>query len=310
LQIFRRVAAVRAQLLASVQQVADLDIRLAASLSRIAALENRLDGYHAAAFERMDGLQRSLEEHERQLAVRAAMDWIKYLPPREGSLVSVILPTRNRCVLLLRAVGSVIAQTYRNWELLIVDDGSRDDTAAVIDRLNDPRIRRLRTAGAGVCAARNEALSKACGGLIAYLDDDNLMHPEWLSSIVWAFEQRPETNVLYGAFVVDDTARIDGKGRGDLPKLYYWPYDHQAVTKSNIADIGCIAHRAGLGEAHFDVSLREMGDWDLFLRLTRDAPPLGLPVIACFYTTDAPHRLSHGPTYEADFDYVREKNKR
>jgi hypothetical protein len=65
-----------------------------------------------------------------------------------------------------------------------------------------------------------------------------------------------------------------------------------------------------LSEARFDESLREMGDWDLFLRLTREAPPLALPAVACFYTTDAPNRLSNGPTFEADQATVRSKNKR
>ena len=53
-----------------------------------------------------------------------------------------------------------------------------------------------------------------------------------------------------------------------------------------------------------------MGDWDLLLRLTRTTAPLELPAIACFYTTDAPGRLSHGPTYAADFAAVRAKNRR
>jgi glycosyltransferase involved in cell wall biosynthesis len=161
-----------------------------------------------------------------------------------------------------------------------------------------------------VCAARNVALAQAKGELIAYLDDDNIMHPAWLKSVAWGFEQRLEANVLYGAFVVDDTKRIDQKGRGDLPRLYFWPYDHHSVAQHNIADMGCIAHRAGIAEAHFDESLREMGDWDLLLRLTRCAVPLALPAIACFYTTDAPNRLCHGPTFEADLAAVRMKNRR
>jgi hypothetical protein len=136
------------------------------------------------------------------------------------------------------------------------------------------------------------------------------MHPYWLKSVVWGFEQRPEATILYGGFVVDDTARIDQKGRGDLPQLYFFPYDHQDIAHNNIADMGCIAHRAGLPEGHFDENLREMGDWDLFLRLTRKAPPLALPAIACFYGTDAPNRLSHGPTFAADSLAVRAKNKR
>jgi hypothetical protein len=284
--------------------------REAAMLARFGALEGQARSREAAMLARMDAVQYSLDAQERQLAVRAFMDWISHLPPRNAPLVSVILPTRDRAELLPRAVASVLAQTHPNWELLIVDDGSEDDTGAVIDGLTDPRIRCFRAPGAGVCAARNLGLRQAQGALIAYLDDDNVMHPDWLKSVVWGFEQRAQGDVLYGAFIVDDTARIDGKGCGDLPKLYFWPYDHQAVAQHNIADIGCIAHRARLPQAHFDESLREMGDWDLFLRLTREAPPLGLPAIACFYTTDAPHRLSHGHTFDADLAFVREKNRR
>jgi hypothetical protein len=82
------------------------------------------------------------------------------------------------------------------------------------------------------------------------------------------------------------------------------------VAVNNIADMGCIAHRAGLAAAHFDETLRERGDWDLFLRLTRDRPPLALPAIACYYTTDAPNRLTNGSTFEADLAAVRAKNRR
>jgi hypothetical protein len=53
-----------------------------------------------------------------------------------------------------------------------------------------------------------------------------------------------------------------------------------------------------------------MGDWDLFLRLTRETPPLALPAIACLYTTDALNRLSYGPTFQADLEAVRKKNRR
>jgi glycosyltransferase involved in cell wall biosynthesis len=194
--------------------------------------------------------------------------------------------------------------------LLIVDDGSVDDTSALLATIADERLRTFRTNGAGVCAARNLALRHARGELIAYLDDDNIMHPSWLKSVVWGFEQRSQATVLYSAFVVDDSARIDPRHRGDLPRLYFWPYDFHAVAEHNIADIGCIAHRRGLAEAHFDESLREMGDWDLFLRLTLAAPPLALPAIACFYTTDAPNRLTRGPTFDADLAAVRAKNRR
>jgi hypothetical protein len=283
--------------------------RLAALESKVASLTGEMRRADDAAAG-LALLEHAVAGHGRQLQVRAVMNWIEHATLHAAPLVSVVLPTRDRRNLLARAIESVQSQTYRNWELLVVDDGSTDGTAEFLGGLAGERLRSFRHHGVGVCAARNLALAHARGQLIAYLDDDNIMHPGWLKAVMWAFEQRPEASVLYGAFVVDDAQRIDRKGKGDLPRLYFWPYDHKAVAHSNIADMGCIAHRAGLPEARFDESLREMGDWDLLLRLTRTAPPLELPAIACFYTTDAPNRLSHGPTYAADAAAVRAKNRR
>jgi glycosyltransferase involved in cell wall biosynthesis len=274
-------------------------------------LRSRLKRLRPGALgKKVAALQRAIDENQRQSQVRAVMDWIAHCEVATGPLVSVVLPTRDRHALLPRAIASVKAQTYPRWELLVVDDGSTDGTRDLLAAENDPRVRSLRAHGGGVCAARNVALQNARGDVIAYLDDDNIMHPQWLKSVVWAFAQRPDAAVLYGAFLVDDNARLSQRGHGELPQLFFWPYDHQAVAVDNIADIGCIAHRSKLPEARFDETLREMGDWDLFLRLTRDAPPLALPAIACFYTTDAPNRLSHGPTFHADQATVRSKNKR
>lgn len=269
-----------------------------AALRRLAALERSVEG-----------LQHALDEQRRQLQVNTVMDWIAHATVRTAPLVSIVLPTRDRCAWLPRAIASVQAQTYPHWELLIVDDRSVDDTPALLAGIGGGRLRTFRAQGAGVCAARNVALAHARGAIVAYLDDDNVMHPGWLKSVVWGFEQRPETETLYGAFVVD-TARVLQVDGEDLPRLCFYAYDHKAVAENNIADIGCIAHRAGIAEAHFDESLRELGDWDLFLRLTRDRPPLALPAIACFYMTDAPHRLSNGPTNRAEVATVRAKNPR
>lgn len=266
--------------------------------------------WRATATARIAALEKTLAEHERRLRVRTVMDWVEQAVLHSSPLVSVVLPTWNRRDLLRRAIASVENQSYANWELLIVDDASNDGTSDVLAGLADTRMRSLRGDGKGVCAARNVALAQARGEFIAYLDDDNLMDRAWLKSIVWAMEQRPEAQVIYAGFIVDDPARINPATSGELPRLYFFPYDHHAVAVDNIADMGCIAHRAGLAEAYFDETLREMGDWDLFLRLTREHPPLALPVIACFYTTDAPGRLSYGPTHEADLATVRRKNRR
>jgi hypothetical protein len=287
------------------RMLGDITRQLNEAQHQIAEMNRQLDQIGGG-----DAMQRSLDEAHRQLRVRAVMDWIASITVASGPLITVILPTRDRRALLERAIASMQAQSYPNWELVVIDDGSTDATAEFLNSNTHPKLRHARTAGGGVCVARNAGLKIARGELIAYLDDDNTMHPNWLKSVVWAFGEHPETDTLYGAFEVDDTRRIDRVGRGDLPRLCFFPYDHNDVVQNNIADIGCIAHRAGLEEARFDETLREMGDWDLFLRLTRDHPPLALPAVACFYTTDAPHRLSHGPTFQADIDKVRSKNQR
>jgi glycosyltransferase involved in cell wall biosynthesis len=255
-------------------------------------------------------LDKTLDDATSRLQVLTVMDWITRVKLDREPLISVVLPTRDRRPRLERAIKSVILQTYSNWELLIVDDASVDDTAQYLRELDSPKISFFSGEGRGVCAARNIGLGNAHGSLIAYLDDDNVMHPAWLKSVVWAFEQHPDKSTLYGGFVVDDSARILRPDGGDLPRFYFFPYDHKAVALNNIADMGSIAHRAGLSEARFDETLREMGDWDLFLRLTREQEPLALPAVACYYTTDAPNRLSGGPTHDTDLVTVRSKNAR
>jgi len=257
-------------------------------------------------------LDASLAQHRKHVQIDTFMQWIGHATLHATPLISVVLPTRDRSALVPRAIASLKQQSYRNWELLTVDDGSVDDTPALLaaEAAADERVRNFKAGGNGVSAARNVALGHARGEIIAYLDDDNIMHPDWLKSVAWAFEQRPEANVLYGAFIVDDPARINPAHSGDFPRLFFHPYQHQAVARDNVADISCIAHRAGLPEARFDESLIEMADWDLLLRLTRSAPPLVLPALACFYTTDAPNRLSHGPQHDENLVTVRTKNQR
>jgi glycosyltransferase involved in cell wall biosynthesis len=210
--------------------------------------------------------------------------------------------------MLPRAIETVLAQTYSRWELVIVDDASEDDTAAVLKRAagRDRRVRSLRVDHGGVGAARNAGLEAAEGALVAYLDDDNAMHPGWLKSVVWAFEQRPAIEVIYGAIVIDDYNRgLDGEPA--LPIAALTPFDRGRISERNPADISTIAHRAGLAEARFDEDLAAMADWDLLARLCSEQDPLVLPAIACFYSTARPDRLMRASTAAAEAALVRER---
>ena len=223
--------------------------------------------------------------------------WLAQMPAASTVLISVVIPTRNRRTYLERAVASVVAQRHSAFELIIVDDGSTDDTAAFLADVTDPRIRSLRTTGVGTSAARNLGLEAARGEIVTHLDDDNLMDPDWLHGVAWGFARWPDTELLYGARIVEDGPARNGVPSGAMPALEWLAFDRARLEQSNYIDMNVIAHRAGLAEARFDPAIRSSIEWDFLLRLTAHRAPLELPVIACLYFNYAPNRLSDRITY-------------
>lgn len=118
----------------------------------------------------------------------------------EKPLVSVILPTHNRAELLARAVSSVIAQTYANWELIVVDDASTDHSRQVVYGFVDPRVYyvRLPVNCGHPARPRNIGWLLARGTYVAYIDDDNAWRPMHLERLVAAAEAHPEAIGAYG----------------------------------------------------------------------------------------------------------------
>jgi glycosyltransferase involved in cell wall biosynthesis len=118
------------------------------------------------------------------------------------SLVSVIMPTYNRRQTIQAAIASVQRQTFQDWELIVVDDGSRDGTASVIDG-SDPRLVLIRQENQGVNAARNAAMLRARGRYIAFLDSDDEWLPHHLELSVAFFRAFPGEDFLSGEFCED-----------------------------------------------------------------------------------------------------------
>lgn len=224
---------------------------------------------------------------------------------RETPLVSVVMATRNRAGILPGALESVRAQTYPEWEVVLVDDGSDDDTAAVVDALGDERIRLLEREHGGAAAARNAGLDAARGRLIAYLDDDNRMEPGWLRTVVWAFERRPDADVVYGGYVIDDVQALNETSGGGLPGLVINEFSRERLADGNPTDMSALAHRAGLEQARFDERLSRLEDWELLARLTAAKDPFVVPAIASHYGTRPEDRLSLEPPDRADLEAVR-----
>lgn len=118
----------------------------------------------------------------------------------QNSLVTIILPTYNRAHLLPDAINSVLAQTYQNWELLIWNDGSTDDTDRALKTFDDERIECYREENHGKPYALNRCLDLAKGELIAFLDDDDSWLPEKLEIQMAAMEKYPEVDLIIGNF--------------------------------------------------------------------------------------------------------------
>lgn len=229
--------------------------------------------------------------------------WLRAVPP-SGTLVSVVVPTRHRPVLLRRALASLVAQTYTEWEGLVVDDGDHDradEVRGVLADLGDPRLRLVPSHVGSEAGARNAGLDAASGRLVTYLDDDNVMFPVWLAALVEAAGKHPDAPLLYGARLARDAAGVE--------RVHLGEFNRRALEQHNGIDTGQIGHRAD-PSVRWDPELDRFSDWDLVLRLTDERPGLPVPALAVGYTTDAPDRISVERDFEASAARVRASARR
>jgi glycosyltransferase involved in cell wall biosynthesis len=196
--------------------------------------------------------------------------------------VSVIIPTHQRCGLLRRTLRSVLAQEAVDMEVIVVDDGSTDSTAALVSNVPDPRVKLARHAQAkGVSAARNRGVTEATGQWIALLDDDDLWAPEKLARQLDAARGSGCEWAYSGAVAVSPSLQIVPGGRPPRPDelLRALPYRNIVPAgSSNVIVRKELLQRVG----PFDPGLRHMADWDLWIRLGQAARPavVDAPLVA------------------------------
>lgn len=183
--------------------------------------------------------------------------------------VSVVLPTHNRAPLLARAIRSVLAQTYRQLELIVVDDASTDATPDVVRSFKDPRVRYLRLdRNRRVAAARNAGIREAAGDIVAFLDDDDFWLIQKLERQLPALVgAAPEVGLNLCGHISLDPGRAryiggaDAFAGMDFASGFSWNF-------GLIATPGWLARKRFLVEAGlFDERLRIWEDWELALRL-------------------------------------------
>lgn len=192
---------------------------------------------------------------------------------------SIILPTYDRAALLPRAIASILAQTDGDFELIVVDDGSRDATAAVVAGIPDPRIRYVRLPeNRGLPAARNAGLAVACGAFLAFQDSDDEWMPDTLARHRRVLATRPDVDVVYGDMdrvAADGTVRRHRsptivRGRLIDPATRFWQTYLLAMQP-------VLMRRPCLATTRFDEALVRLEDLDLHLRVARTATYLHVP---------------------------------
>lgn len=185
-------------------------------------------------------------------------------------IISVILPTWNRAVLLREAINSVRWQTFREWELLVIDDGSTDDTPAMLAALDEPRLRVIRLDHTGNPArVRNAGLAVASGAYIAFLDSDDLWEPDKLAVQLEGLRQSG-CRWSYTAFTRIDSvgcAISDAVIRRWLP-LHGWILEHLLCIDAIVPTPTVVVERLLLKEVgEFDEVFVQCEEYELWFRL-------------------------------------------
>ena len=151
--------------------------------------------------------------------------------------VSVVIPAYNAAALIGDTIASVLAQSRGSFEIVVVDDGSTDDTAAVVEAIGDPRIRLVRQENRGIAGARRTGTEHATFDLICYLDADDRLTPTALSTLEDALAARPDAVLVYG-----ENVRIDLSGR---------PLTQAGSLKARLRGLGARRHPSGNVTAAF-----------------------------------------------------------
>ena len=182
-------------------------------------------------------------------------------------LVSVVIPAYNAEQTLRATVESVLRQTFEDFEIIVVDDGSQDATATVADSLGDRRVVVRSVANGGVARARNLGVARASGDLIAFLDSDDAWRPTKLERQVSLMAQDTAVGMCFVS-----TIRARGEQTQYIDAQAYGDYTAALLLQSNIIAGSCSSAmvRTALARSAggFDPTLSQCADWDYWLRLS------------------------------------------
>lgn len=224
-----------------------------------------------------------------------------------SQLVSIIIPVYNQEKYLKETLNSVIHQTYSNWECILVNDGSRDSSVAIINEhiAQDSRFYFIDSENKGVSNARNLALQQVKGDYVLFLDGDDLIHPEKIHQAIFNFEKNPDLSIVFNttSYFQDSIEnnlheiKIDAELLNFNGLLFYWGEKitlpiHSAIIKKSLFE--------GI---EFNCELTAQEDWLVWLRLFQKNPKvLVLDTVLSYYRK---HNSSRTQTVSLKEDHFK-----
>jgi glycosyltransferase involved in cell wall biosynthesis len=183
------------------------------------------------------------------------------------TLISVVVPVYNGELTIEKTVRSVLSQTFPDFELIVINDGSVDSTLDILTNIQDPRIKVFSYPNAGLSASRNRGIEHACGEFISFIDADDLWTPDKLEAQLNALQEYPEVTVAYSwTDFIDEGGNSLGYGIHRTVNGYVFPNlltfyfigsgSNALIRKQVFDEVG-----------GFDESLTSAEDLDMFLRL-------------------------------------------
>ncbi|MFC4701038.1 glycosyltransferase [Glaciecola siphonariae] len=256
-------------------------------------------------FERSKTLKAQIKAQKLSLIEQAA-----YLCDANNSnypLVSVIMPAFNRQSEIKMAITSLFNQSYTRYELIVIDDGSTDETANVVEEIcrNNAQAQTInlikQPVNLGVSAARNAGLKASKGDIIAYLDTDNEWDADYLAIAVDHYLKHPEAESAYAG---QEVWYVDPYNQQEFrTNIRLLPFNRSSLENGNFIDLNVFSHTRSALEKYgiFREDMRRLVDWELILRYTEQRPPVFIPALLNkYYVGLADNQITTVEPYESN----------
>lgn len=221
--------------------------------------------------------------------------------------ISVVIPVYNGEKTIRETLESVIQQTFSDLEILVINDGSQDDTLKVVQQISDPRIQVISYSNAGLAASRNRGIALATGEYVAFIDADDLWTADKLEAQLKALESNPEAALAYSwTNFIDEAGQFlqTGSHRSESG----WVYEKLLTfffleNGSNFLIRRSVFEQVGT----FDESLKASEDWDMCLRIAAHYPFVVVPAPQVLYRQPADSMSTNVVRQEAESLKVLDK---